>query len=116
MEAAVIVDLPATTTNDINKKIIGLREEGGAITLSRVLRLVISLDSDDLLEDSIEAANFASREHPCRVIVVVPGARSTAESRLHAQLPVGSDAHARPTVSLPLPGRLADHANSVVLP
>ena len=53
----MIVDLPATTTNDINKKITGLREEGGAITLSRVLTLVISLDSDDLLEDSIEAAN-----------------------------------------------------------
>ena len=68
----MIVDLPDTTTNDINKKITGLREEGGAITLSRVLTLVISLDSDDLLEDSIEAANFASREHPCRVIVVVP--------------------------------------------
>ena len=55
----MIVDLPDTTTNDINKKITGLREEGGAITLGRVLTLVISLDSDDLLEDSIEAANFA---------------------------------------------------------
>ena len=74
----MIVDLPDTTTNDINKKITGLREEGGAITLSRVLTLVISLDSDDLLEDSIEAANFASREHPCRVIVVVPGDRSAS--------------------------------------
>ena len=42
----MIVDLPDTTTNDINKKIIGLREEGGAITLGRVLTLVISLDSD----------------------------------------------------------------------
>ena len=61
----LIVDLPETTTNDVNKKITGLREEGGAITLSRVLTLVISLDSDDVLEDSIEAANFASREHPC---------------------------------------------------
>ena len=67
----MIVDLPNTTTNDINKKITGLREEGGAITLSRVLTLVISLHSDELLEDAIEAANFASREHPCRVIVVV---------------------------------------------
>ena len=73
----MIVDLPGTTTNDINKKITGLTEEGGAITLSRVLTLVISLDSDDLLEESIEAANFASREHPCRVIVVVPGDRSS---------------------------------------
>jgi glucose-6-phosphate dehydrogenase assembly protein OpcA len=117
MEAALmIVDLPATTTNDINKKITGLREEGGAITLSRVLTLVISLDSDDLLEDSIEAANFASREHPCRVIVVVPGDRSAAEPRLDAQLRVGGDAGAGEVVALRLHGELADHASSVVLP
>ena len=69
----VIVNLPGTTTNDVNKKITGLREEGGALTLSRVLTLVIALKGDDGLEDSIEAANFASREHPCRVIVVLPG-------------------------------------------
>lgn len=116
MEAAVIVDLPNATTNDINKKITGLREEGGAITLSRVLTLVIALDSDALLEDSIEAANFASREHPCRVIVVVPGDRSAAESRLDAQLRVGGDAGAGEIVALRLHGELADHANSVVLP
>jgi glucose-6-phosphate dehydrogenase assembly protein OpcA len=111
----MIVDLPATTTNDINKKIIGLREEGGAITLSRVLTLVISLDSDDVLEDNIEAANFASREHPCRVIVVVPGDRA-GEPRLDAQLRVGGDAGAGEVVVLRLHGDLADHADSVVLP
>jgi glucose-6-phosphate dehydrogenase assembly protein OpcA len=115
-EAVVIVDLPNTTTNDINKKITGLREEGGAITLSRVLTLVISLDSDDMLEDSIEAANFASREHPCRVIVVVQGDRSAPEPRLDAQLRVGGDAGAGEVVALRLHGELADHANSVVLP
>jgi glucose-6-phosphate dehydrogenase assembly protein OpcA len=112
----MIVDLPGTTTNDINKKITGLREEGGAITLSRVLTLVISLDSDDLLEESIEAANFASREHPCRVIVVVPGERDSAEPRLDAQLRFGGDAGAGEVVALRLHGELADHASSVVLP
>lgn len=112
----MIVDLPDTTTNDINKKITGLREEGGAITLSRVLTLVISLDSDELFEDSIEAANFASREHPCRVIVVVPGDREAAKPRLDAQLRVGGDAGAGEVVSLRPHGELADHANSVVLP
>jgi glucose-6-phosphate dehydrogenase assembly protein OpcA len=116
MEAAVIVDLPGTTTNDINKKITGLREEGGAITLSRVLTLVISLHSDDLLEDSIEAANFASHEHPCRVIVVIPGDRDSAEPRLDAQLRFGADAGAGEVVALRLHGELADHASSVVLP
>ncbi|AMO61708.1 opcA protein [Mycolicibacterium phlei] len=112
----MIVDLPDTSTNDINKKITGLREEGGAITLSRVLTLVISLPSDALLEDSIEAANFASREHPCRVILVVPGDRSSTDSRLDAQLRVGADAGAGEIVALRLHGELADHASSVVLP
>ncbi len=112
----MIVDLPGTTTNDINKKITGLREEGGAITLSRVLTLVISLPSDDLLEDAIEAANFASREHPSRVIVVVPRDRDAEEARLDAQLRVGADAGAGEIVALRLYGALADHASSVVLP
>jgi glucose-6-phosphate dehydrogenase assembly protein OpcA len=111
----VIIDLPDTNTNAINRKITGLREEGGAITLSRVLTLVIALDSDEHLEDSIEAANFASREHPCRVIVVVPD-RDTAEPRLDAQLRVGGDAGAGEVVALRLHGELADHADSVVLP
>ena len=116
MEAAVIVNLPGTTTNDVNKKIIGLREEGGAITMGRVLTLVIAPDSEDILEDSIEAANFASREHPCRVIVVLPGDRSADEPRLDAEIRVGGDAGAGEVVVLRLFGELADHASSVVLP
>ena len=79
-----------TTTNDVNKKITGLREEGGALTLSRVLTLVIALDGEDGLEDSIEAANFASREHPCRVIVVLPGDRKAADPTLDAEIRVGA--------------------------
>ena len=112
----MIVDLPETTTNNVNKKIIGLREEGGAITLSRVLTLVIAPNTADMIEDSIEAANFASREHPCRVIVVAPGDREAAEPRLDAQLRVGRDAGAGEVVVLRLSGPLADHASSVVLP
>ena len=72
----MIVNLPGTTTNDVNKKIIGLREEGGAVTMGRVLTLVIAPDSEVCLEDSVQAANYASREHPCRVIAVLPGDRN----------------------------------------
>jgi glucose-6-phosphate dehydrogenase assembly protein OpcA len=116
MEAAVIVNLPDATTNDINKKIISLREEGGAVTMGRVLTLVIAPDSDDILEDSIEAANFASREHPCRVIAVLPGDHGAAEPRLDAEIRVGRHAGAGEVVVLRLFGELADHASSVVLP
>ncbi|MGH3677987.1 MAG: glucose-6-phosphate dehydrogenase assembly protein OpcA [Mycobacterium sp.] len=112
----MIVNLPGANTNDINKKIISLREEGGAVTMGRVLTLVIAPDTEDILEDSVEAANFASREHPCRVIVVVAGDRKAPEPRLDAEIRVGADAGAGEVVVLRLFGELADHASSVVLP
>lgn len=112
----MIVDLPDTSTDVINKKIVALREEGGAITLGRVLTLVIAPDTEALLEESIEAANAASREHPCRVIVVVPGDRLATDARLDAQLRVGRDAGANEVVVLRLSGPLAGHSSSVVTP
>ena len=112
----MIVDLPDTTTNVLNKKITSLREEGGAITLGRVLTLVIAPDTEDLVEDAIEAAVSASREHPCRIIVVVPDDRLATNARLDGQLRVGADAGAGEVVVLRISGPLANHANSVVLP
>ena len=64
----MIVDLPDTTTSKISKKIMALREQGGVIALGRVLTLVVVTKSG-LEEEAIEAANEASREHPCRIIV-----------------------------------------------
>jgi len=112
----MIVDLPDSSTDVINKKIVALREEGGAITLGRVLTLVIAPDTEAMLEESIEAANAASREHPCRVIVVIPADRLAADARLDAQLRVGRDAGANEVVVLRLSGPLANHASSVVMP
>lgn len=112
----MILDLPDTTTDVINKKIIALREEGGAITLGRVLTLVIAPTTEGLLEESIEAANAASREHPCRVVVVAPGDRLADKARLDAQVRVGRDAGANEVVCLRLSGPLANHASSVVMP
>ncbi|MCB9416807.1 MAG: glucose-6-phosphate dehydrogenase assembly protein OpcA [Mycolicibacterium sp.] len=112
----MIVDLPDTTTNDLNKKITALREEGGAITLGRVLTLVVAPDSEDLVEDAIDAAVSASREHPCRIIVVVPADRLASDARLDGQLRVGGDAGAGEVVVLRISGPLSAHASSVVLP
>jgi glucose-6-phosphate dehydrogenase assembly protein OpcA len=112
----VIVDIPDTTTNEINKRITELREEGGAITLGRVLTLVVAPDTEDIVEDSIDAAVAASREHPCRIIVVVPIDRLGTEPRLDGQLRVGGDAGAGEVVVLRTAGPLASHASSVVLP
>lgn len=112
----MIVDLENTTTNAVNKKLDGLREEGGAFTMARVLTLVIAPDSETVLEESIEAANAASREHPCRVIVVLPVDREAADPKLDAQIRVGHDAGAGEVVVLKLTGPLAAQASSVVTP
>lgn len=112
----MIIDLPDTTTNDLNKKITLLREEGGAITLGRVLTLVVAPDCEQLVESAIEAATSASREHPCRIIVVVPADPDAEQPRLDGELRIGGDAGAGEVVVLRTSGELAAHASSVVLP
>jgi glucose-6-phosphate dehydrogenase assembly protein OpcA len=111
----VIIDLPSTTTSQVNTKLVQVREQGGANTLGRVLTLVIVTDDGERTEDAIDAANDASREHPCRVIVVARGARKAA-ARLDAQIRVGGDAGASEVVVLRLYGALADEGASCVIP
>ncbi len=111
----MILDLPATTTEKVSKKLVKMRESGGAVTLGRVLTLVVCADEGEPTEGAIEAANEASREHPCRVIVVSLG-NSSAAARLDAQIRVGGDAGASEVVVLRLYGELAAHAESVVVP
>ena len=110
----MIIDLPSTTTSAVNRKLVDLRDSGGAIALGRVLTLVIVIDEDGA-EVAIEAANEASREHPCRVIVIVQGNRRGSE-RIDAQVRVGGDAGASEVIVLRLYGQLTAHADSVVTP
>lgn len=116
MAPAVIIQLPATTTTAINKKLNELRERVGAATMGRVLTLIIAPGSDALLDESIAAANFASQEHPARVIVVLRNGADDAAPRLDAQLRMFGDAGAGEVVVLRLSGPLAEHADAVVVP
>jgi glucose-6-phosphate dehydrogenase assembly protein OpcA len=108
----VIVDLPDTTTSNISKKITALREQGGVIALGRVLTLVV-LAKSGLEEEAIQAANEASREHPCRIIVLTD-AGAEAPDRLDAQIRVGGDAGASEVIVLRGYGRLAHESESLV--
>jgi glucose-6-phosphate dehydrogenase assembly protein OpcA len=113
----MIVDLPSSTTSAVNKKIVELREKGGVLALGRVLTLVIVTDDSRALESAIEAANSASREHPCRVIVLAKGAKKAAP-RLDAQIRVGGDAGASEVIVLRGYGPLAaeDAGAGMVMP
>ncbi|WP_217376406.1 glucose-6-phosphate dehydrogenase assembly protein OpcA [Paenarthrobacter ureafaciens] len=108
----MIVDLPDTTTSKISKKITSLREQGGVIALGRVLTLVVVTKSGQE-EEAIEAANEASREHPCRIIVLAD-AGTQAPNRLDAQIRVGGDAGASEAIVLRGHGQMAHESESLV--
>jgi len=94
----VIIDLPDTTTSQVSKKLVTLREEGGAVALGRVLTLVIAT-AIGAEEEAIEAANEASREHPMRIIVVSTNG-AAEKPRLDAEIRVGGDAGASEVIVL----------------
>ncbi|WP_375400186.1 glucose-6-phosphate dehydrogenase assembly protein OpcA [uncultured Amnibacterium sp.] len=96
----MIVDLPDSNASKIQRSLVTIRAEGGAVALGRVLTLVIATQLGHE-EEAIEAANDASREHPMRVIVIARDAsQKTAAPRLDAQIRVGGDAGASEVVVL----------------
>ncbi|WP_433677395.1 glucose-6-phosphate dehydrogenase assembly protein OpcA [Microbacterium gorillae] len=107
----MIVDLPETTVSAVAKTLVKVREEGGAVALGRVLTLIIATRAE-VMEEAIEAANDASREHPMRVIVVTTAPE--AESRLDAQIRVGGDAGASEVIVLAASGAAASNEESLV--
>jgi glucose-6-phosphate dehydrogenase assembly protein OpcA len=110
----VIVTLPDTSASQIESTLTEMRYTGGAVALGRVLTLVIDMVGDER-EDAITAANEASHEHPCRVIALLRGA-GQGEPRVDAEIRVGGDAGASEVIVLRLSGKLADHAQAMVLP
>ncbi|GAA4388309.1 glucose-6-phosphate dehydrogenase assembly protein OpcA [Ornithinibacter aureus] len=110
----MIVDLPDTTTAAISARLVRLRADTGSMALSRVLTLLVVVDEAHA-DAAIETANDASRQHPCRIIVVIAGSKRGA-ARLDGQIRVGGDAGASEVVVLRLFGRLASHGRAVVTP
>ncbi len=118
MAPPMMIDLPDTTTSKVAKKLISSRRTHGVVALSRVLTLVV-ITREGFAENAIEAANLASREHPCRIIVVVRG-NTSAKNRLDVQIRVGGDAGASEVIVMRTfgPDVVADEAliSALLLP
>ncbi|MEV4557392.1 glucose-6-phosphate dehydrogenase assembly protein OpcA [Kitasatospora sp. NPDC049285] len=113
------IDLTDTTSSKINAALMDARRASGSTAAGMVLTLVIVTDEGSAY-DALKAANDASREHPSRTLAVIKRAgrspRARAETRLDAEILVGTDAGSGETVILRMHGELAAHAQSVVLP
>ncbi|MDV9190547.1 glucose-6-phosphate dehydrogenase assembly protein OpcA [Streptomyces sp. SR27] len=113
------IDLTDTDSSKINKAILQGRRAVGTPAVGAVLTLVVVTDEENAY-DAVKAANDASREHPSRTLVVIKRhartPRERHETRLDAEVRLGTDAGSGETVLLRLYGELGARADSVVLP
>lgn len=110
----MIIELPHTTTGAVGDRLVRLRDEGGVVSLGRVLTLVVETGAEDV-ETAIAAANAASREHPCR-IVLVDRSRPDDDANLDAEIRIGGDAGASEVVVLRPGGAVAQETDTLVIP
>lgn len=111
----MIFELDNTTTRDIAKQLVAIREMGNQVTTGRVLTLIVVADTTSSLDGILESINDSSGEHPSRVLLLVTG-DSHAETQLDAQVRIGGDAGASEIVIMRVRGEIINHLASVVTP
>ena len=109
------IDLTETNASKINAALLESRRRYGSATYSAVLTLVIVTDEREQY-DAVRAAVGAAREHPARILAVIPRAGRGEESRLDAEVRTSGENGPGEVVLLRMYGELAAHAESVVLP
>lgn len=110
----MIVDLEKTSSADISKKLVQLRNEVGSMTLGRVMTLVV-VSPREHVDESLRVASEATRLHPSRIIAVVDEP-DAGDDDLNAQIRLGGDAGASEIIVLGLRGELAEHGAAAITP
>jgi glucose-6-phosphate dehydrogenase assembly protein OpcA len=104
-----------TTGSAVVKALQAERRMAGSVSAGLALTLVVVVEEKDVAEAE-RAATRAAAEHPCRLLVVVRRRPDAAEPRLDAEVTIGDRLGPGEAVSMRMYGRLALHAESVVLP
>ncbi|WP_336027492.1 glucose-6-phosphate dehydrogenase assembly protein OpcA [Geodermatophilus sp. FMUSA9-8] len=104
-----------TTGSAVVKELAAQRRTGGAVLSGVALTLVVVADEARVAEAE-EAAAGASEQHPCRILVVVRRQIDAPVPRLDAEVTIGGRLGPGEAVVMRMYGRLALHAESVVLP
>jgi glucose-6-phosphate dehydrogenase assembly protein OpcA len=109
-----MIRLEDTSGGLVSAAIARERHRMGAAATGMVLTLIIMAD-EDTQADATSAAVAAARLHPMRILTVVPRPDDKV-TRLDAEISVGGDEGPGEVAILRLRARLAEHANSVVVP
>ncbi|RBY83010.1 glucose-6-phosphate dehydrogenase [Geodermatophilus sp. TF02-6] len=104
-----------TTGSAVVKELAAQRRTGGAVLSGVALTLVVVADEGRVAEAE-EAATAAAEQHPCRLLIVVRRQIDAPHPRLDAEVLIGGRLGPGEAVVMRMYGRLALHAESVVLP
>jgi glucose-6-phosphate dehydrogenase assembly protein OpcA len=114
VETAVTTTLWDTTGGDIVKALIAERRAGGAVASGLAVTFVTIVDEKQVAAAE-QAATIAAQAHPCRLLMVIRRQVDTSD-RLDAEVQIGGRLGPIEAVIMRMYGRLALHAESVVLP
>ena len=104
-----------TTGTAVIKALAAERRAAGSVSSGLALTLVAVVE-EKLVSEAEQAATAAAAQHPCRLLIVVRRRPDAPEPRLDAEVSVGGRLGPGEAVVMRMYGRLALHAESVVLP
>jgi glucose-6-phosphate dehydrogenase assembly protein OpcA len=110
-----VIGLWDTTGNAVVKALAAERRSAGGVTSGLALTLVAVVDETQV-RAAEAAATIAAAAHPCRLLIVVRSDATDQRSRLDAEVVVGGRLGPCEAVVMRMLGRLALHAESVVMP
>jgi glucose-6-phosphate dehydrogenase assembly protein OpcA len=104
-----------TRGSEVVRALAAERRHAGAVSSGLALTLVTVVD-EGLVAEAEQAATAAAAQHPCRLLLVVRHRVDAPDPRLDAEVSVGGRLGPGEVVVMRMHGRLALHAESVVLP
>jgi glucose-6-phosphate dehydrogenase assembly protein OpcA len=110
-----MIGLWDTTGNAAVKALAAERRTAGGVTSGLALTLIVVADEAEV-QTAEAAATVAAAAHPCRLLIVVRDDVTYERSRLDAEVVVGGRLGPCEAVVMRMRGRLALHAESVVMP
>ena len=108
-----MIELTNKNSSEIAADVVRARSRACSPAMGRVMTLIIVVDEGGA-HDAMEAARKASREHPARVLGVIPR-DARGEATINAQVGIG-ESWSGETALIRLKGEVVKHAESVVLP
>lgn len=109
-----MIRLEHTSGGAVAAAISAERHKQGSPTTGMVLTLLILTDEEHQA-DATNASITAARQHPMRIVTLIPRPSETAP-RVDAEISVGGDNGPGEVAVVRLRGGVAEHANSVAIP